>query len=370
MTWSSVCLFLIKDLAMKRIFSVTLLVVTLTLLMTMCSAPNQENKKQGGTLVVANKSGNNISFIDRSTGKILKTLPTGEEPHEVEISYNGKFAVVSNYGDREEPGNTLSVYDVKQAKLLKTIDLGENTRPHGLKWLKGTNKLLVTTEGTDRLLLVDVDTGTIEREMVTGQPVSHMVAATPNGKYAFVSSIRTGDVTVFELKTGEMITQIHSGDGAEGIAVSPNGKELWVTNRGENTLSVFDVSTFDLLNKVPCGEFPIRAKFSPSGKHFVVSNARSGEIAVFDTREKKMLNKIKLTPPVPEDKDPERYFSEFEGTSVPIGLVVPDDNTVYVANTRSDAISVFDLSAQKVKEHFMAGKEPDGIGYSPIEPDL
>ena len=349
---------------MKKILLFSTLALFTVFTITMCNTPASDKTVTKGTLVVANKSGDNISLIDRATGNTIKMLPTGLQPHEVEVSDDGKYAVVTNYGDRENPGNSLSVYDIPKATLIKTIDLKENTRPHGMKWLEGTSKMLVTTEGSNSLLLVNITTGKIEKKMGTEQEISHMVAATPDAKFAFVSSIRTGNVTVFNLETGELLQQLYSGAGAEGIAVSPNGKELWVTNRDDNTIAIFNINTFELIKKLECGDFPIRAKFSPSGNLFVVSNAESGEIAVIDARAKKVLDKIKLTPPVPENEDPERYFSEFEGTSVPIGLVVPDDKYAYVANTRSDVVSIFDLKKMEVIAHYKAGKEPDGINYS------
>ncbi|HKL07134.1 MAG TPA: beta-propeller fold lactonase family protein, partial [Bacteroidales bacterium] len=98
---------------MKNLLSLSLLSISL-FLFTTCTLTKEENKELNGTLIVANKSGNDISFIDRATGKTLKTLPTGLQPHEVEVSDDGKYAVVSNYGDRENPGNSLSVYNIKR----------------------------------------------------------------------------------------------------------------------------------------------------------------------------------------------------------------------------------------------------------------
>jgi YVTN family beta-propeller protein len=354
---------------MKKILIALTLALFVTQVFPSKSIPGKTEKDNQGIIVVANKSGDNIYLIDRISGKTIKKLPTGLQPHEVEVSSNGKYAVVTNYGDKNKPGNTLSVYNLGKAELIKTIDLGKNTRPHGMDWLSGTQKLLVTTEGSNSLVVVNIQKGTIEQKLNTHQEISHMVAASPNGKFAFVSSIRTGNVTVFNLQTGKLIKQLYSGEGAEGIAVTHNGKELWVTNRGENTIAVFNTQKLELIKKIKCGDFPIRAKFSPNGKKFVVSNARSGEIAVIDAQKKELIKKIKLTPPVPEDKDPERYFSEFEGTSVPIGLVVPDNKTAYVANTRSDAVTVFDLENLKIINHIPAGKEPDGINYSQVSPE-
>lgn len=328
----------------------------------------QNQHEVPGKLIVANKSGDDVFFIDRSTGETLVVLPTGVEPHEVEVSDDGRVAVVCNYGNRENPGNTLSVYNVAAMKQDKVIDLGRHSRPHGMQWIAGTNHLLVTAEGSRSLLLVDVQSGEILQTMDTGEEVSHMVAAVPGINRAFVPSIRTGNVAVFDLNDGTLIKYVYSGKGAEGIDASPDGREVWVTNRDENTITIIDSQTLEVLQQLPCEDFPIRAKFTPDGTKFLVSNARSGTIAVFDAFERKLITQIKLTPPVPENTDAERYFAEFEGTSIPIGLVVPDNTKAYVANTRSDAVSVIDLNDYTITEHFMAGKEPDGINFSHLEP--
>ena len=324
--------------------------------------------EKSGTLIVASKSGDDLYFIDRSNGEVLLILPTGREPHEVEVSSDGRLAVVTNYGDRSSPGNSLSVYDVKKGGLLKTIDLGAHTRPHGMVWIEGTDNLLVTAEGSRKLLKVDVALGEILQTFYTEEDVSHMVAATPCFKRAFVPSIRTGNVAVFDLETGELLAHVYSGEGAEGIDVHPDGQEVWVTNRAENTITVIDAWTLETLASIPCADFPIRAKFTPDGNLYLVSNARSGDIAVFDWETREQIASIKLTPPVPEGVDETRYFSEFEGTSIPIGLVVPDNRWAYVANTRSDAVSIIDLKSMTIEGHLGAGQEPDGIHFSVLRP--
>ncbi len=322
-----------------------------------------------GTLIVASKSGDDVYFIDRQSGEVMLILPSGREPHEVEVSDNGRIAVVSNYGDREQAGNTLSVYDVPEGRLIGVIDLGEHTRPHGMQWITGTDRLLVTAEGSRSLLVVDATRLEVVNAFYTEQDVSHMVAATPDFRLAFVPSIRTGNVTVFDLENGDLIAQVYSGRGAEGIDVHPDGHEVWVTNRADNTITIIDTQSLEVLDVLDCEDFPIRAKFTPDGRYFLVSNARSGDIAVFDTGDRKQLASIRLTPPVPEGADETRYFAEFEGTSIPIGLVVPDNSRAYVANTRSDAVSIIDLESMRIVGHFDAGREPDGISYSPLRPE-
>src|SRR5690349_23054522 len=78
-----------------------------------------------GTIVASNMRDNTATIIDAASGKVLATVPTGEAPHEVATTHDGKWAVVSNYGNRERPGNSLTVIDLTTLAVARTIDLGE-----------------------------------------------------------------------------------------------------------------------------------------------------------------------------------------------------------------------------------------------------
>jgi DNA-binding beta-propeller fold protein YncE len=195
---------------MKSFVLIMMMIAGLAIL-TSCGQQQRKTEEQPqleGMLIVASKSGDDVYFIDRQTGETLAVLPTGLEPHEVEVSDDGRIAMVCNYGNRENPGNTLSVYNVSRLSEHKTIDLGRHTRPQGMQWMAGTNNMLVTTEGSNSLLVVDVQLGEVVQVMDTQEEVSHMVAATPDFSRAFVPSIRTGNVAVFDLNTGELITHV------------------------------------------------------------------------------------------------------------------------------------------------------------------
>src|SRR5690242_1944086 len=78
-----------------------------------------------GTIVASNMRDNTATVIDAASRKVLATLPTGEAPHEVATTHDGKWAVVSNYGARERPGNSITVIDLSRLVVSRTIDLGD-----------------------------------------------------------------------------------------------------------------------------------------------------------------------------------------------------------------------------------------------------
>jgi YVTN family beta-propeller protein len=317
------------------------------------------------TLVVLNKAEATASLIDLASGSVVATLPTGEGPHEAAVSPDGRRALSANYGTRQAPGSTLTLIDIPAARIEKTIDLGEHRRPHGLAWLDG-RRVVVTAEASRALLLVDVEAGRVEASIPTGQEVSHMVAVTPDGLRAFVANIGSGSVTAVDLAALKGLGNIATGRGAEGIAVTPDGKTVWVTNRAEDTVSVIDAQRLQVLASLPSKSFPIRARVTPDGKRVLVSNARSGDLAVFDVERRAEVARIalKLEATTAEGR---LFGDQFGQSSVPIGVVIhPDGRRAWVAHANADAISVLDLEKGAPIGTLRAGKEPDGMAYSPL----
>lgn len=319
------------------------------------------------TVIVLNKSEASASLVDLDSGEEVARVPTGEGPHEVAVSPDGKTAVVGNYGTGEDPGNTLTVIDVESAKAVKTIDLGEYSRPHGIEFFADGDRVAVTVEANQALIVVDVAAGEVVQAVDTGQEVSHMVALTPDEKRAFVANIGSGSMTVIDLENGERIANIQTGEGAEGITVTPDGKHVWVTNRGADTVSVIDAQSLEIVKTLPSASFPIRAKATPDGKWVLVTNARSDELAVFHAEDMEEHKRIKMALKA-EDSEGRLFGDAFDQSSVPIGvLVAPDGSRAFVAHANSDVVSVIDLESWEITGYLRGGKEPDGLGYSTRE---
>lgn len=64
-------------------------------------------------LIVLNKDEDTVSFIDEPTGKIVKTVSVGKNPHEVSVTPNGQKAYISCAGE-----NTVEVFDMKKLELV------------------------------------------------------------------------------------------------------------------------------------------------------------------------------------------------------------------------------------------------------------
>lgn len=309
-----------------------------------------------GVLLVGNKSAASVHALDLATGERLAEFETGAGPHEIEVSPDGRLAVVADYGERSA-GNTLTVIDWRKREVLRRVDLGEHTRPHGLRFLPDGRRLVVTTEGSGRLTEVDIEAGEVLRSIEVGDGVPHMVALSPDGNRAYVTQLRSGVLSVVDLESGEKLRDVETGAGAEGVAVSPDGREIWVGNRAEDNVVIVDSQSLAITATLTSEGFPIRVTMTPDGRHVLVTNARAATLAVFERASRELVATVELSDPEVE------YRPSMLGvTALPIGAeVAPDGRRVFVAISGGDQVAVIDTSTWQVVEHWPTGREPDAL---------
>jgi YVTN family beta-propeller protein len=216
------------------------------------------------------------------------------------------------------------------------------------------------------LIVVDADKAVVEMAVGTDQDVSHMVALDPERQRAYTANIGSGSLTVVDLAKGERIKNIPTGEGAEGVAVSASGEQIWVTNRGADTITVLDAETFEALSEIPSAGFPIRATATPTGQ-VLVTRARAGDLVIYDTGSMEEVRTVSFDLSSMDVQD--RLFGDrFGDSSVPIGVIVDGSGKhAFVAHANADVITEVDLATGRIVRTLRAGKEPDGMGFSPLD---
>lgn len=323
------------------------LAVTLTLVAGAGLAPPVPGlaAQDGPWLVVVNKSGSTVSLVDPATRREAATLPTGFTPHEVATSADGRWAYVTDYGTGDRPGSTITVLDLEQRRNTGTIDLLPHTRPHGIA-MADDGTLWVTTEGSRHVLHVDPAARTVLQAVETAQQTTHQVAVSARHGRVYTANIGSGGVTAVDARSGEVLAQIPTGAGAEGIDVAPDGNTVYVTNRVAGTLSEIDVASNAVTRTLEVGAYPIRVRVLADGHTLLVSNAQANEVAVVDREAWRVARRIPVG-------------------AMPVGILLhPGGRVAYVANTADDRITVIDLANWRVVGEIVAGDEPDGMAWA------
>src|SRR5919201_5668891 len=155
-----------------------------------------DSQPAAGRLLVLNKEEATLAIVDPSSGKVVGRVATGEGPHELAVSTDGKTAFASNYGSATAPGHTISMIDIAAQKEMRRIDVAPLSRPHGLAFANG--KLYFTAEANKRIARYDPASNNIDWQFETGQNGTHMVLPARDARTIFTSNIGSDNVSVIE----------------------------------------------------------------------------------------------------------------------------------------------------------------------------
>lgn len=302
-------------------------------------------------LVSLNKADATLAIIDPATMAITAKVPTGEGPHEVVLSPDGRTAYVSNYGN-QTPGSTISVIDIPSAKETRRVDVLPLLRPHGIQLISG--KLYFTAEVNRMIARYDPAANKIDWMMGSGQSGTHMVAGSADQKKFVTANIGSDSVTIFEFQNvppapgPSKVTHVAVGKQPEAVDLSPDGKEVWTGLNFEGMVEVVDATTYKSVQKINTNGRPYRVRFTPDGKQVVCTMVNSKELLIIDAATKKEVKRIKLE-------------------SVPLGIVFSaDGKTAFVTAGDPDLLLKVNLESGEVMARLDTGKVPDGVAVAGI----
>lgn len=315
-----------------------------------------------GTLVTSNMRDNTATVIDVATGRVLATLPTGEAPHEVATSHDGRWAVVSNYGPRERPGNSLTVIDLATPAVARTIDLRDYRRPHGVKFFPGDSVLAVTSEVSKAVLLVDFRSGRVIGTVPTNGRGSHMIAMSAAGDELFTTNIPDGSITRLDVAGREAKHVVPVARLVEGIAITPDGRRVWVGSNRDSIVVILDTDSGSAVDTLRGFGMPYRLAISTDGQAAVITDPVRAEVRVYDarTRHQRFL--------IPIAADSLVATAEVPGSPSPEGVTIsPDGRWAFVTLQGRNRVVTIDLNRGTIVRLAPTGSWSDGVAYSPLE---
>lgn len=300
---------------------------------------------QSSRLLVLNKTEATFVIVDPASGKVLARIPTGEGPHELAVSDDGKYAFATNYGTGAAPGNTISMFDLAAQKELRRIDVSPLSRPHGIAVVNG--KVYFTAEADKKIARYDPVTNNIDWLFETGQNSTHMLYVTRDARKIFTANIASDSISIIEQggdgKWAHTIVSV--GKGPEGLDLAPNGRELWTAHSRDGGVSIIDLASKKVVHNINIGtKRSNRIKLTPDGRSALVSDLDAGEVVVIDANARKELRRIPIGP-----------MAE--------GIVIPDNNRAFVAINGEDYVAVLDLKTWAVTRKLVTGKGPDGMAW-------
>lgn len=254
----------------------------------------------------------------------------GTGPCHVDVSKDGKFVAVANYG-----GGTTALYPVgMNGGLLpatsvivnegSSVNKSRQTKPyaHSIKFSPFSNEVFSADLGTDRLNIYTLEGEKLNKKVQEfiktdlGAGPRHFDFH-PDGETIFVINELNSTVTTFK-KKGEkwenfqtisaLPADFKGTSYCADIHVSADGTFLYGSNRGHNSIAVFGIDnetkTLKSVGFVHVeGDWPRNFALSPDGDFLLVANQKSGNITVFKINKESGMpeftgNEIRIPAPV------------------------------------------------------------------------
>jgi len=316
-------------------------------LLSLLAAPAAAQSATEGVLLVANQAAASASHVDLATGRVTD-IPVGVGPHETAIASDGRLGVVTVYGNGQVVGNQLAVIDMRTKTVARTIDLGPYRRPHDVQFLPGsTTRVVVTSEASQKIVEVDIATGTVGPDAETRAQGSHMLALADDGRTLFTANVGTGSTSRIDLGTHEFRQEVAIGPRAEGIAITPDGREVWVGSNVAGTVSVVDAASNAVVATIPSLGVPYRIAISRDGRRALIPDPEGNRVHVADVATRKVLGAV-------------------TGIGSPRGVdFTADGRTAFVTLGPEGQVLAVDVEGRKVLATHTVGAAPDGVAWGP-----
>jgi YVTN family beta-propeller protein len=332
-----------------------LALVALVIPLTAAGPPDAASSR--GLLLVTNKGDHTLSIVDPVAGKEISTVPeSGVTGHEVIASPDGRTAYVPIYGDSGvglsgSDGQTLDVIDLASRKRVTTVDFGRPERPHCPKF--GPDGMLyVTTELSSDVTVIDPATNKIVARIPTGQPESHMLAITHDGRRGYTANVGPGTVSVLDMAARKQLAVIPISPHTQRISISPDDSMIFTSDQTKPQLAVIHAGS-NAVSWVPMPGIGYGTAPTPDGRWLLVALIKINKVGVIDLREMKVARTFDV-PAAPQEV-----------------LVEPDGKAAYVSCDASRKVAVIELTGApadwKVAKLIDVGRGADGLAWAALK---
>jgi DNA-binding beta-propeller fold protein YncE len=307
---------------------------------------------QQARLLVAEKGQQSLAIVDPVSGKVLASVPDGGVTgHEVIASADGRLAFVPIYGNSGvgkpgTDGRTLTVIDIATQKVVNLVDFGHGVRPHCPLIGPKDGLLYVTTELNQTVTLIDPKTLKIVGYLPTGQPESHMLALSHDGRRGYTANVGPGTVSVLDIQARKVLKIIPVSANTQRISISPDDRWVFTADQTKPELVMIDTSTNTVAWRRPLEGIAYGTAPTPDGRFLLITLPDQDKIGVFDVKSMQVVRSVAVG----------KYPQEV--------IVRPDGKAAYVSCEKSNQVAEINLETWTLTRLISTGKATDGLAWA------
>lgn len=232
-----------------------------------------------GRVWVTNTRDNTLAVYAAQDLKLVKQFEDGALPHGRDVIVDGERGRV--YASSvEEP--KIMVFDAKTLQALPPIEIqsgvrGEKFAPMSLALDEATGKLYTVSISTPEAVVIDGAGGKVEKVIALPNAASASGAAWDSDrKRVLVASQGSDNLLIVDPESGAAVHDVYVGNGPLNVVYDPRVKLAFVSNRGAGTVTVVDADGRIVAN-LDGGSAPNHLHDEGRGHVYLVTKARGAE---------------------------------------------------------------------------------------------
>lgn len=253
------------------------------------SQPKDAEITPDGTYAyVANFGSNTVSVIGlaSATPTVGQPIPVGKNPYRIAITPDGKWAYVTNYGS-----STVSVIDIATNRVTGTIAVGMN--PMGIAVTPDGSRIYVANSGSNTISVIDGDPNSgAFNQIIAGASTNSSpkdVDISPDGTLAFVTAgnaLLIIDINPASATFNSIIGQASTSSETKDVAITPDGTMAVVTTKDGSVMLVNVYPKSPGFGQIIAGASTNseveRPAPSPDGTRVYVTSRSTNSVLVYD----------------------------------------------------------------------------------------
>ena len=284
-----------------------------------------------------------ISVIDAEHNTVVATIGVHRQPLSIDLDADGARAYVANSGS-----NSISVIDLKARREIAQFGAGEG--PVAARLAADGKTLVVANQAGNSVTVMDPADGHV-RAVFGDCPGAAGPVILPDSSKAFVPCSAGHQVMVIALANSKarpnqpdaLEALMDVGRGPSDLALKPDGGEIFVSNSLSDSVSEIYNTTDEVADTYMIGADPVFGLVSRDNATLYVANQRSQEVTVYSI------------------DDGKRVGSAHVGDG-PAAMAFSDvGHLLFVVDRRSGDVAVVRTATQSLFTLLPAGRDPNSI---------
>jgi YVTN family beta-propeller protein len=209
--------------------------------------------------------------INIKTLRKTDVIEVGEVPKYLAVSPDGRYLLVGNWCSWD-----ISVVDLRKGKEIRRIPAGVG--PRGIAFSPNSKTAYVTLVGEDKILVIDLKTFRVQREISDiGVRPRHLVMG-PEGRYLYITAqgkdkpnLVDGRILKYDRKRGKVVARSRLLTEPRTTVMSDDGKSLYVVDYYPGTIVKLRASDLKVVQEKYLGFHPIGVTYDNASDKLWVS---------------------------------------------------------------------------------------------------